>query len=115
MGFFSNFSLSKWSCLSEDVRGCGRAAELQSPWAWGGTGETLGSAGLRARVLLVQGEGYFSRVLVNTCSSGSWWWCYVQRCPVTALLPSPLVSVMPHGNEHFFKPLQYCIRKTQMS
>lgn len=41
-------------------------------------------------MLLVQEEGYFSRVRVDTCIRGSWWWCRVQRCLVDSSFTQPV-------------------------
>lgn len=122
MGFFSDFSLSKRQGLSEGVRGCARAPELWSSWAWA---RTMGSRGDPRSPGVCQPESscaacsrrgmFFSRVLVNTCASGSWEWCYIEMPSQQQFYRAPWFQRCLMAMSIFFKPFQYYNRETEVA
>lgn len=99
VGYFRNSSPSKQSCLSEGVRGCARASELWSPW--GVIEETWESDNWELVCCLFEERDVFPEFLLIPALlifGGDGTYRGVQSA---AILPSPLVSVMAHGNSVF--------------
>lgn len=82
--------------------------------AQGGTGEPLGSASMELVCCSFKERNGFPEFLLIFALLVLGDGVIYRDVQSTEVLLSPLVSMMPHGNEHFFSHLQYYIRETEV-